>query len=150
MSLGFIFLALVFGLGFYYVSYRLLARHFHAIMSPLNQAGRIFFISILLGFGLALYNFNTFAQKIYELFLANNHAYKAIALYGLLIFICLAFCILMFRLVLFISKVTFKENEKAELVKGNLIISGFQSILFLFFITLLSDSVLRFIAIMIN
>ncbi len=150
MNLIFVFLVIVFGITFFYVSYRLLSRHFHSIISPLNNAVKIFFTATLLGFGLALYNFSKFAHDLFQQFYAKKDMLTGILLFGLLIFLCLCFCVLTFRLVVVISKITIKENEKAELIKGNFLISGFQSVLFLFFIALLSDAVLRLIAVMIS
>jgi hypothetical protein len=48
------------------------------------------------------------------------------------------------------SKVLFRENEKAELIKGNLIIGGMQIVLFMFFISLLSEPVILLIGSILN
>lgn len=150
MNFIFFLIILVFGIVFFLLSFKLLTRYFYSIMFPLNNASKIFLASTLLGFGLALYQFSTFGYKLFELFYSNHKALQGVAFLGLLIFLCFCFCILIFRLVLVISKVLFIENEKAELVKGNLIIAGTQIVLFLFFVSILSDPIILLIGTMMS
>ncbi|NDB34993.1 MAG: hypothetical protein EB023_06530 [Flavobacteriia bacterium] len=150
MNFLFFVLVLIFGILFYLLAYSLLKRHFHAIMFPLNPAAKLFLASILLGFGIALYHFCAFGYKLFDMFYTNHKVLQGVAFFALVIFLCFCFCVLMFRFVLVASKVLFRENEKAELIKGNLIIGGMQIVLFLFFISLLSEPVILLIGSMLS
>lgn len=150
MHIGFIFLVLACVLVFYFASYKLIIGHLNSVIKPLNNAAKLFLTSHIIGFSLVYINFTKFSYKIFSLFVSKNEIGYAIGFYCLMIFICFCFCLLIFRLVLTLSKITLKQNEKAELIKGNLFIVGYQILLFYIFSFLLTDPLLVFVSTLIS
>ena len=143
MEFGIIFLVFIVSVVYAYLAYKLLIAYFRSILSPLNSASRIFLVVGLIGFGYSLFKFSGIGIELLRNSILKETILSGIGLYFLLIFLSFCFSIFVFRLSLFVNKVSTKENEKVELVKNSFLFAGLQSISFLFFIYLLADPVVR-------
>ncbi len=125
-------LVVLFTTLFYLVAaIKYLSSFFYKISKPMTNATLLLFCSVLLGFGVTLYQFSDVATNAMYFFASKGSIFNGVWYWILFSLFAFVFSIGTFYFTFYLIGLLTHENEKAELAKNNYFIACLHGIVFL-------------------